>query len=68
MTMTIAQFEEWSLIICLSGLMLYMFFIIWELAHKSKAGKYGYIALFLVLGLGMGGFVIKTVITYMLKV
>jgi len=66
--MTVAQFEEWSLIICLTGLILYMFFIIWELAHKSKAGKYGYIALFLVLGLGMLGFIIKTVLTEFLKV
>ncbi len=66
--MTVAQFEEWSLLIGLSGLMLYMFFIIWELAHKSKAGKYGYIALFLVLGLGMLGFVIKTLLTEFMKV
>ncbi len=66
--MTVAQFEEWSLTIGLTVLMLYMFFIIWELAHKSKAGKYGYIALFLVLGLGMVGFIVKTLLTEFMRI
>jgi hypothetical protein len=40
----------------------YMFFIIWQLARESKAGRMGTFVLFLVLGFGMIGFVAKGVI------
>ena len=42
--------------------MLYMLFIIGELAWKSKAGKAGTLVLFFVLAFGMLGFVAKFVI------
>jgi len=41
--------------------MLYMLFIIGELAWKSKAGKTGTIVLFFVLSFGMLGFIAKAV-------
>jgi hypothetical protein len=45
--------------------MLYMLFIIGELAYRSKAGKVGTFALFFVLAFGMLGFVAKTIIQKM---
>ena len=42
--------------------MLYMLFIIGELAWKSKAGKLGTFILFFVLSFGMLGFVAKIII------
>ena len=41
---------------------LFMLFIIGELAWKSKAGKRGTVILFFVLAFGMLGFIAKTVI------
>jgi ABC-type lipoprotein release transport system permease subunit len=40
----------------------YMFFIIWQLARESKAGRFGSFVLFIVLGFGMIGFIAKGVI------
>jgi len=45
--------------------MLFMLFIIGELAYKSKAGKRGTFVLFFVLAFGMFGFVVKTIIQKM---
>lgn len=47
------------------GFMLYMLFIIGELAWKSKAGKLGTFVLFFVLAFGMLGFVAKIIIQKM---
>jgi len=66
--MTIEQFEHWSLVLGTSGLMLYMFFIIYKLARESDAPRFGYIALFISLGLGMFGFIAKSVLQEFLKV
>ena len=41
---------------------LFMLFIVGELAWKSKAGKTGTIVLFFVLAFGMLGFIAKSVI------
>jgi Protein of unknown function (DUF2788) len=59
---TIEQFEEWSLYIGIAVLIGFMFFIVWDLAKKSNAGKFGTFILFLALGLGLLGFLIKTVL------
>jgi len=59
--MTVEQFESWSMYICVGGLIAFMLFIVWDLAKKSKAGKFGTFILFLALGLGLLGFIIKTV-------
>jgi len=60
--MDIQTFEDISLTIGISILVLYMGYIIWDLAKKSDAGKFGTAALFIVLGLGVMGFVLKAVI------
>ena len=57
-----AVFEEWMMIILVTVLIGFMGFIVWDLAKKSKAGRYGTMVLFLALGLGVLGFVIKSVV------
>lgn len=57
--LTVAEFEDISLKVCFTGLILYMLFIIGNLARQSKAGKYGTVWMFLALGLGFIGFVAK---------
>lgn len=64
--MSIEQFENWSLYICVGGLIGFMIFIVWDLAKKSKAGKFGTFILFFALGLGLLGFIIKTVLVSIL--
>ncbi|MBI1904758.1 MAG: DUF2788 domain-containing protein [Rhodocyclales bacterium] len=60
--LTIAEFEDISLRVLLTALILYMVFIIGNLAWKSRAGKYGTIWMFVALGLGFLGFVSKGLI------
>ena len=64
--MTIETFETISLYVGISVLILYMGYIVWDLAKKSNAGKFGTAVLFFALGLGVVGFVAKTVIVEML--
>ncbi len=64
----IQEFEAISMKIGLTVLIGYMIFIVYDLAKKSKAGKYGYIALFGGLCLGLFGFIAKGVITHMLDI
>ena len=60
--MTIEEFESLALTIGVGGLILFMCFIMWDLSKRSKAGKFGTFILFTALGVGLLGFVIKTVI------
>jgi hypothetical protein len=55
----IEQFETISLYVGSSVLIGYMLFIIWRLARESKAGRFGTIMLFVVLAVGMIGFIAK---------
>ncbi len=65
--MTTEQFETISLYVLVSGLILYMFFIMYKLAKESKAGRFGTFAIFLTLGLGMFGFIAKEIITLFME-
>lgn len=56
------QIASFGLTFGLGGFMLYMLFIIWNLARESKAGRMGTFVLFLVLAFGMIGFIAKGVI------
>jgi len=58
----VVAFESWSMSIGVTFLILYMMYIIYKLAKESNAGKFGFFVLFLALGLGMVGFVAKTII------
>ncbi|MHC6223853.1 DUF2788 domain-containing protein [Pseudomonas sp. X10] len=57
-----AVFEEWMMIILVTILIGFMGFIVWDLAKKSKAGRFGTLILFFVLGLGVLAFIIKSVV------
>jgi hypothetical protein len=46
----------------------FMLFIIWELARKSNAGRFGTFVLFFVLAFGMLGFIAKTIIQWILGI
>lgn len=60
-------FEAWITPLMIGGLILFMSFIIWDLARKSKAGKFGTIMLFVVLGAGMLVFLLKTIVTTLME-
>ena len=57
-----ALFEEWMMTGLVTILIIFMGFIVWDLAKKSKAGRFGSFILFFVLGLGVAAFVIKSVV------
>lgn len=59
--MTIEEFESLALYLCVGGLILFMMFIMWDLAKRSNAGRFGTFILFVALGIGLLGFLIKTV-------
>ena len=65
--MTEAQFAEFGLTFGVTGFILYMLFIIYQLARESKAGKFGTFVLFLGLAFGMVGFAAKFVIQWVLE-
>ena len=62
-----AQIAGFGLTFGLGGFMLYMLFIIGQLAWESKAGKFGTFVLFLGLAFGMVGFAAKFVIQWVLS-
>lgn len=55
-------FEEWMMTVLVTVLIGFMGFIVYDLAKKSKAGKFGTFILFFVLGLGILAFIIKSVV------
>ena len=57
--MDIAEFETLMMQVLISGLVLFMAFIVYDLAKKSKAGKWGTFVLFGALGLGVLGLSLK---------
>ena len=56
------QIATFGLTFGIGAFMLYMLFIIGELAYKAKAGRFGTFVLFAVLAFGMVGFVTKLLI------
>jgi hypothetical protein len=58
------QIAGFGLSFGVGGFMLYMLFIIGQLAWESKAGKFGTFVLFLGLAFGMVGFVAKFAIQW----
>ena len=65
--LTEEQISQFGVTFGLGGLMVFMLFIIWDLARKSKAGRLGTFVLFFVLAFGMLGFVAKQIIAWLLK-
>ena len=62
--LTEEQITHFGMTFGVGAFILYMVFIILNLAKESKAGKMGTFVLLLVLGLGMIGFVAKQVIAW----
>lgn len=60
------QIAQLGLTVGVSAFILYMLFIIAQLARESKAGRFGTFVLFLVLSFGMLGFVAKNIIAWVL--
>ena len=60
--LTEEQISGFGMSFGIGAFMLYMLFIVGELAWKAKAGKTGTIVLFFVLSLGMLGFITKFVV------
>ncbi len=58
------QIAWFGLTFGVSAFMLYMVFIIWQLARESKAGRFGTFVLFLALGFGLLGFAAKGIVQW----
>jgi len=61
------QIAQFGLSFGVTAFMLYMGFIIWQLARESKAGRFGTFVLFLALGFGLVGFAAKGVIKFFIS-
>lgn len=66
--LTEAQIAQFGLTFGVGAFILYMLFIVLNLARESKAGKFGTFVLFLVLSLGMIGYVAKYAIQWLLGI
>lgn len=66
--MSEAVFSQIALLVCLTGLIVWMGIIVWDLAKKSQAGRFGTMALFTVLGAGVVGFIVKTVLVEIMQI
>lgn len=60
------QFSEFGVTFGIGAFILYMLFIIWDLAKKSKAGRLGTFVLFFVLAFGMIGFIAKSILSWLM--
>lgn len=66
--MPLADFEALITEVLVAALILYMCYIIWKIGVHSKAGRFGMAVLFVVLGLGMLGVVVKPIIAKVLNI
>jgi len=60
--LTEEQISDFGMTFGIGAFMLFMLFIIGEIAWRSKAGRTGTIVLFFVLSFGMIGFITKTIL------
>jgi hypothetical protein len=58
---------EYGVTLGVGALILFMIFIVWDLAKRSDAGKFGTMILYIALAMGIFGFVIKIIIAYLLE-
>ena len=65
--MSEAVFSQLAMLVFLTGLIVWMGFIVWDLAKKSQAGRFDTIILFTILGAGVVGFIIKTVMVEIMQ-
>jgi len=67
LNLTEEQIAEWGLTWGLTFFIGLMLFIIWDLARKSNAGRFGTFMLFFVLAFGIFGFIMKNVLQWLLE-
>jgi Protein of unknown function (DUF2788) len=65
---TEGQIAQFGLTFGVGAFIVYMLFIVFNLARESKAGKFGTFVLFLVLSFGMLGFLAKSLIQWILGI
>lgn len=58
---------SWGLYVLLPVFIGFLFFIIWDLSKKSNAGRAGTFWMFLALGAGFVGFILKIIIEMVFK-
>jgi hypothetical protein len=58
---------EYGVTLGVGALILFMIFIVWDLAKRSNAGKFGTLTLYIGLAMGIVGFLLKFIITYLLE-
>ncbi len=59
--------SDYGVTLGVGALILFMIFIVWDLARRSNAGKFGTLILYIGLAMGIFGFLVKVVITYLLE-
>ncbi len=62
------QIAEFGLTFGVAAFIIFMLFIVFNLARESKAGRFGTFVLFLVLSFGMLGFIAKNVIQWFIHI
>ena len=58
---------EYGITLGVGALILFMIFIVWDLARRSNAGRFGTMILYLALAMGIFGFLVKVAITLLLE-
>ena len=62
------QLSQFGLTVGVGAFILYMLFVIAQLAREAKAGRFGTFVLFLGLAFGMVGFVAKYMIQWLMNI
>lgn len=58
---------KWGMNVLLPLFIAFLFFIMWDMAKSTNAGKAGTFWIFVALGAGFVGFLLKIVIEFVLK-
>jgi hypothetical protein len=59
--------SDYGVTLGVGALILFMIFIVWDLARRSNAGRFGTLILYIGLAMGIFGFLVKVVITYLME-
>lgn len=58
---------SWGLYVLLPIFIAFLFFIVWDISKKSEAGRAGTFWIFLALGAGFVGFILKLLLEVAFK-
>ena len=65
--MTDEMLTKWGMQLLVPAVILFLMFIIWDLAKQAKAGKVGTFAMFLALSVGFIGYMIKVILQWQME-